>query len=92
MIVNVKKISNEAMIIVFLALIRIIGEFFRLEYTLKEKLTTELLYPFMLGALVCAISCLIMTICSFYAKHRIIIGIATLTIVILVVLKVKYIL
>lgn len=89
---NEKKMSNVAMIIVFLALIRIIGEFFRLEYTLKEKLTIELLHPFMLGALVCAISCLIMTICSFYARYRVIIGIAILTIIILVVLKVKYIL
>lgn len=78
------------MIIVFLALIRIIGEFFRLEYILKENFTTEMFHPFMIGAMVCGISTLIMTVCSFYSKHRIMIGIAILTLAILIFLKVKY--
>jgi len=84
------KISRVAMIIVFLALIRVISECFRLEYLAKEFVTFEILKPYLIGALVCATSCLAMAIFSFYTRSKTIIGIAAFTIVILVIIKIKY--
>jgi hypothetical protein len=84
------KISRIAFIAVFLALIRLISECFRLDYLAKEPVTFRTLEPYLVGALVCAVSCLAMTIFSFYAKPKVIIAIAILTITTLVVLKIKY--
>jgi hypothetical protein len=84
------KISRIAMISVLLALIRIISECFRLNYLSKELVSFETLKPYLIGALVCAISCLAMVIFSFYTKSKMIIGIAAFTIVILVILKINY--
>jgi len=89
---NRERIGRMAMIVVFLALIRIVGEFFRLEYTLKDQLTIGQLNPYMAGAMLCAVSCLIMVILSFYARHTWIITIAVLTVAGLVALKYIYIL
>jgi hypothetical protein len=84
------KISRIAFVAVFLALIRLISECFRLNYLTKEPLTFRILEPYLVGALVCAISCLAMAIFSFYAKSKVVIGMAVLTIIILVFLKIKY--
>ena len=89
---NKQVISRIAMVIVFLALIRIIGEFFRLDYTIKEELTIGQLYPYMAGAMLCACSCFMMTILSFYAKYKWITGTAVLTVMCLIFLKYLYIL
>jgi len=82
-----KKFARIAMVIVFLALIRCLSEFFRLENILGLQLTMTTIQPFILGALVCAVSCLLMTICLFYSKNRLIVILAILTIVILFVIK-----
>ena len=83
------RVSRIAIFIVFLALIRLIGECFRVQaYTGHEVGFTEL-RPFLIGAFLTAFSCLVMTLLSFYTKHRAIIFIAALTIAALVVIKVK---
>lgn len=79
------------MAVVFLALIRIIGEFFRLEHSLSGKLTIDQLYPYMAGAMLCAVSCFVMTILSFYERYVWITAIAVLTIFGLLVLKFTFI-
>jgi hypothetical protein len=84
------KISRIAMVIVFLALIRVIAEYFRLDYSTKEPVTFDILKPYLIGALVCSISCLIMAIFSFYAKSKVIIAIAAFTIIILVFIKIRF--
>ncbi len=82
-----KKAARIAIIIVLLALIRCLAEFFRLEYQLGDKLTVLMLKPFMLGALISSISCLIMAIGLFYSKNRLVVVIAVLTITVLLVIK-----
>jgi len=82
-----KKASRIAIIIVFLALIRCLAEFFRLDYLQGNQLTISIVKPFILGALVCAVSCLLMTISLFYSKNRLIAIIAVLTIGILFAIK-----
>lgn len=86
------KISRIAIVIIFLALIRTIAEFFRLEYILGDALTTQQVKPFIIGALAASISCLLMTILSFYLKHKIIIIVSVLTIIALVLIKNIYLL
>jgi hypothetical protein len=62
-----RMISKIAMIAIFLALIRTIAECFRLNYISKHSPTFEILHPFLIGALICSISCL--TNCYFYNNH-----------------------
>jgi len=53
-----KMISKIAVIAIFLALIRTIAECFRLDYISKHTTTFEDLRPFLIGALICSVSCL----------------------------------
>jgi len=84
-----KPASRIAIIIVFLALIRCLAEFFRLDHLQGNQLTISIVKPFILGALVCAVSCLFMTISLFYSKNRLIVILAILTIGVLFVIKAK---
>ena len=85
-----KKISKIAMNAVFLALIRTIAECFRLDYISRHSTTFEELRPFLIGALICSVSCLSMCILYFYSKFKVVIGIAISTIIILIILKFKF--
>ncbi len=51
-----------AFVILFLALIRFISECFRFDYLAKDPVTFEILRPYLIGALVCSISCLAIAI------------------------------
>ena len=86
-----EQISRISIVIVFLALIRIIGEFFRLDHSLQGQLTIDQFKPYMAGAMLCAVSCFVMTILSFYARHVLITAMAVLTIIGLLVLKYMFI-
>jgi hypothetical protein len=87
---NERNISRAATIIVFLALIRVLSEVFRLQYYSSASLTFEKIKPFLLGALICSISCLLMLILSFWSKYKFIIAVSILTIVSLLVLKYSF--
>lgn len=82
--------SKIGMVAVFLALIRTIAECFRLDYISKHRTTFEDIEPFLIGTLICAVSCLSMCIFYFYSKFKVIIGIAVSTIIILVILKMRF--
>ncbi|MGB3076234.1 MAG: hypothetical protein WBB36_12970 [Chitinophagales bacterium] len=84
------KISRIAFVAIYLALIRTIGECFRLNYLIGTALTFEQLQPFLLGAMISAIACLAMTISSFFAMNKLIITIALITIVTLLIIKIYY--
>lgn len=81
------KISRIAIVVIYLALIRCISEVFRLNYLQKDSLTIAQIMPFLIGALIASIACLLMTLLSFYAKHKTIIAIAFLTIIALLIVK-----
>jgi len=81
------RISRVSIIVIFLAMIRCISEVLRLNYYSSISLTYENIKPFLVGALVTSIASLIMVILSFYSKHRVIIAIAILTIIVLFILK-----
>jgi len=84
---DASKISRIATVIIFLALIRCVSEPFRLQYYSTTPPTLEEIKPFLIGALVTSIALLTMTIFSYYGKHRIVIAICILTVVILLIVK-----
>ena len=84
---DTSKISKTATVVIFLALIRCVSEPFRLQYYSTTSLTLDEIKPFLIGALITSISLLTMTIFSFYGKHKIVIAICVLTIIILLIVK-----
>lgn len=81
------KISKVTSIIISLALIRTISEPLRLRYYSETSLTFEQIEPFLIGGLVSGVGLLIMTLLSFYKKHRIIIAVGILVIIAMLVVK-----
>lgn len=86
---NINKFSKAATIIIFLALIRCISETFRLYY-ITTNLGFNQFRPFLIGALICSVSLLIMTLLAYWQKHKLIIALAAITIVLLLVVKGVY--
>ncbi len=87
---DARKISIIAIVIIFLALIRCVSEPFRLQYYSTKALTFVDIKPFLIGSLVTSLALLIMTILSFFRKYKIINATCILTIVILLIIKKKY--
>jgi len=84
---NEIAVSRAATLIIFLALIRCISEPFRLYYYSTAVLTFTVLKPFLVGALTTAIALFAITIFSFFARHKFIIAISMLTIILLLIEK-----
>ncbi|MEO6167005.1 MAG: hypothetical protein ABIO46_07020 [Chitinophagales bacterium] len=87
---NTIIIARVAMVAIFLALIRTIGECFRLNEIAENTLPFEEIKPFLTGAMITAVSCLIMVLLSFFSKYRLIIVISILTIIALIIIKIRY--
>jgi hypothetical protein len=84
------KVSKFATIIIFLALIRVISEPIRLQYYSRSTLTYDEINPFLIGSLIAAIGLLVMTILYYFGRHKIIIAISILTIILLLIVKRVY--
>lgn len=87
---NEVKIAKAAIIIIFLALIRCISESFRLQYYSEIELTFSQLKPFLIASLITAIALLMMIISLFYQNNKLIIGLAIITVSLLLIIKWKY--
>jgi hypothetical protein len=85
-------LSKIAVIAIFMALIRCIGECFRLQYLASHSLLFDDLKPFLIGALVAAIACFINTFLVFYSKYKSILVVSVLTIITLLIVKSMFIL
>jgi hypothetical protein len=83
-------LSKIATIAIFMALIRCIGECFRLQSLASHTLSFEDIKPFLIGALVAAIASFINTILIFYAKPKSILVVFVLTILGLLFIKSHY--
>lgn len=84
---NERKIANISIIIIFLGLIRCISEFYRLEYTLQNKISIAIVKPFITGALVSAIGAFSMVILYFLSKYRFVLVLGIITIVLMLIVK-----
>ena len=82
--------SRMVTVIIFLALLRTISEPFRIQYYSDTKLTFDQVKPFLLGGLVTGIGLLVMTLLSFYGKHRMILVTFILTIMVMLIIKSIY--
>src|SRR5258708_16645788 len=87
---DTRKISIIAIVIIFLALIRCVSEPFRLQYYSTKVLTFVDIKPFLIGSLVTSLALLIMTILSFFGKHKIINATYIFTFVVLYIIKLFY--
>lgn len=87
---NEEKVARAAILVVILALIRCLTEIFRLQSLSNLVLTVENVKPFILGALFSAIAVLLMTILFFYGRHKFIIAISIISIILLLILKYAY--
>jgi hypothetical protein len=85
-----KRIAHIFIVIIFLALIRCLFEFYRLEYLLKENLTVTIIKPFILGALIASISALVMIILYFLSNYKSVPFVGIVAIVLLLIVKVIY--
>jgi hypothetical protein len=88
--ISSKQLAKISILAVFLALIRCISEFFRLQYVQRNALTIETVEPFMIGAMVCAVSLLPMNIFFVYSKFKWITASAIIAIAALFFLKFHY--
>jgi len=82
--------ARIAIVIVLLALIRSLTEFIRLEYIHNSAVTIDQIKPFIVGSIVAAVGCLVMTIFSFYSKNKIVIAMFLLTIASMLIVKSIY--
>lgn len=82
-----KFFSRTSIVIIFLALIRLISEFFRLDFELKENLNISMIRPYMLGALVCSTAAFVMVLLNFFHKFKLVIACGILAIAALVYIK-----
>ncbi len=85
-----KRISNATTMIIFLALIRTIGEPFRLQHEASGSLPFNQVKPFLLAAFITAIGLLVMTVLHYYGRYRWIIAMGVLIIAAMVVIKMIY--
>jgi hypothetical protein len=72
----------------FLALVRSLAEVFRLRYVQGPALAVATIVPYVGGALLAALLTWIAVLCYFWGRDRAAIGVAGLTIVALLVVKV----
>jgi hypothetical protein len=92
---NIDKIAKASIITMMLALIRCILEIFRLQYIHEDaeigNLRFIVIQPFLIGALACSVSTLIMIVLHFYSKFKLVIVISIVTIFFLLYLKFFYV-
>lgn len=82
-----RRIAQLGIVIQFAALIRCLGEFFRLKYFVAEKFSIVHVQPFLIGALVTAVLALVGILFYFAEDHRLTAITAALNVLILFVLR-----
>ena len=85
---NEKKVARIAAWTIFLALIRCIMEPFRLQYYSETEISFVQIMPFLIGAALCSVGLLLMTILSYYERHKAIIIAAALVVAGMVTIKI----
>lgn len=86
------RISKVLILILFLALIRALGEPFRLQYVASAPLLFSEVKAYIIGAIITSIGLIAMIILSWFKKHKAIWVIFILTLTTLVWIKIRYIL
>jgi hypothetical protein len=82
-----RRIAQVGITIQFVALIRCLGEFFRLKYFVAEKFSIVHIEPFVIGAGVTAILALVGILFYFAEKYPLTAVVASLNVIILFILR-----
>ena len=85
---NAPRWAKVGITIQFLAMVRCLGEVYRLRWLRGGALRFEDVQPFIAGALVAAVLCWAAVTLFFFARHRASIAVAALTVAALVALKI----
>jgi hypothetical protein len=72
----------------FLALVRILAEYFRLKHVPGNRLTLALVEPFIVGALLAAILCWLAVALFFFGRYRSALLVSAATVVVLLIYRV----
>jgi len=68
--ISERRVAQVAISVLFLALVRALSEYYRLEYTRGSGLTLAEVAPFITGALMAALGAWAAVIAFFVEKHR----------------------
>ncbi|HET7150598.1 MAG TPA: hypothetical protein VFI60_04250 [Candidatus Acidoferrum sp.] len=84
---GMRRIAQLGIVVQFAALIRCLGEYFRLKYLGAASFSIARVEPFILGALVSAVSALVGVLFYFGESYRAAVAIAVLNVGILFILR-----
>jgi len=89
---RVHRLAQIAISVQFLALVRTLAEFFRLQYVDGPSLRIATVAPYIGGALLAALLTWAAVVCYFFGRDRAALGVGVVTILALLVVKIVMIL
>ncbi len=66
-----ERLAKVGIIVQFLALVRTLSEFFRLKYVLRAEFTITQGEPFVVGALIAAVTCWVAVMFFFFRRYTV---------------------
>ncbi len=84
---RIRKLAQIGIVVQFAALIRCLGEYFRLKYFVVDKFSMVRVEPFIIGALVTAVLALVAILFYFAEKYQLSAITSAINVVILFVLR-----
>ncbi len=86
--VSARRVAELAIIVLLLALVRTLLEYFRLRHVRGEALTLDAVGPYITGGVIAALGTAVAVIAYFVAHYRLAAGVVGVTIVAMIVYKV----
>jgi len=87
---NRERWAQIGIVVQFLALIRTLGEIFRLQSLRGAMLQISDIHPFVVGATIAAVLCLVAVVLYFARRYTAVVAVAGLTVVVLLVYKLVF--
>ncbi len=72
-----ERLAKLGIIVQFLALVRTLSEFFRLKYVSRTAFTIAMGEPFVVGALIAAVTCWVAVMFFFFRRYTVSVAIST---------------
>lgn len=82
--------ARIAILVQFLALIRCLAEYFRLQYVLRDRFSLAVAEPFVGAALFTAVLCACAVLLYFAGRYRLVVSAAVLNVIVLLVYKLVF--
>ena len=86
-----ERLAQGGIIVLFVIIIRSLGEYFRLEHAYGYALPRHILSEYVCGALIAAVATAICVIFYFFRRYRSVLVLVLITIAGLLVFKIRYI-